>query len=243
MPEPSPDTPSEPSVRASRQAGLARLLMTFSLTLIGLAFVAIPSLQAPPGAETARQGALAQLRSLIAAQRTWQKEARIDVDGDGVGEFGALSELAGGRTPRLAGEASLPALLPVGFSDEGPSERLRLGSFLFELWLPAKGGGWVGGRELAERHEEIDTDAAERRWCAFAWPAYRVGSSEGQDCFFVDAGGEIYRCADEASEWGGIRRVPHPGCLLSTGCEVAEAMRPPAARLRDGAGRLWVWQH
>ncbi len=243
MPDPSSTSARESFVRDSRQVGLLRFLLTFSLTLLGLGFVAIPRFGSPLSPESARQAALAELRSIVEAQNRWQAEARVDVDGDGVGEFAALFELAGKASPRLKGEGSFAASLPLSFSDEGPNKRLRVGSYLFELWLPAKGGGWISARKLGELHDDIDVDAAEQRWCAFAWPTHRVFPAEGPDCFFVDARGEIYGCVDEATHWGGLRRVPHPGLLPSTPYSSGDTPRRLPARFRDGAGRSWVWHY
>lgn len=100
-------------------------------------------------AQTGRS-AVSTLRTVHWAQGIFRQSAYVDVDGNGVGEFGTLAQ--------LAGEADLP-----GGGRVPSSLLLRPGATIVGELLEA--GGYCFRADLPE-----DTHGRERSFVAWAWP-------------------------------------------------------------------------
>lgn len=235
------EAPEEELVASPRRTGLARLLMTVSLTLMALAFVAIPSFQSPSTPEAEMQLAVAALRHLHEQQLRFADAALADVDGDGRGEFGSLSELSG-AVPVRGGEQWLdPPWISTRFAAEREQGALRRGNYHYEVWLPAVGGAWIPGREATHAPARIDTDRAERYFLIYAWPAARFARDELVRAFLIDAAGEVYGCTYANEAWLGRRRVPHPLLVPGTGIARDEGERLRPRRWQSTEGAVWEW--
>lgn len=138
--------------------------------------------------------AIATLKNVASSQAQLHDAVAIDVDGDGRGEYGWLAELAGAvpvrAGPRQEPHRLTPPLLSASFAavrDGG----VRRSGYVFAVFLPGVGGTWLG--EAAHGGGEgrhVDTDAAEQRWLAYAWP--QVPGVSGKRVFCRDENGGLW---------------------------------------------------
>ncbi len=152
--------------------------------------------------------AASTLRTIRSSAAHFQSIAGIDLDNDGIGEFGVLQELSGAVALRTASDGSSvggsvldPIVLSAAFRSVNANAEVARSGYLFKVFLPGKGGFAVGegvGAVLAAG-STIDTDLAERTWCAYAWPiAYGF---TGRRTFFVNQEG-IITAKDDAGTSG-----------------------------------------
>ena len=221
---------------------LKRFLVGGGLVLAPLAALPLGLLLLTPEEVTAPSGDRVPelLAELHRAQIAFRAEARVDLDGDGVGEAGFLSELAGTRSLRGV-RGSWPALL--GWDSQAPrgSSVVHLG-YRFRLALPALGGGFTQGPERA-----ADPDQSEVSYFVHAWPNERA---PGETRVYVQDGeGHIWVHADGSGLWRGAAGAPPLNAGLSTGASTTSAADRgphgaktigPAARV-DAQGRRWSY--
>ena len=112
----------------------------------------------------------------------------MDLDGDGVGEIGTLGELTGfdALRGRAANGRFDPPILPPSIRPTGPHGTAARAGYLFRVYLPGRSGAWL---RVDEDAGERDVDAAEARWCAFAWPAHH--DAETTRTFRIDETGRV----------------------------------------------------
>jgi len=160
------------------------------------------------------RSAVQSLRAIAAAETQAHDSAVIDTDGDGIGEFGYLAELAGRVALRSSSPSGIrklfPALLPRELGELNESGAVETSGYFVALVLPGArerdrtpglpevaGGNWIAGGPLPQ------ADAAERLWCAYAWPV-EAGVS-GTRAFFVDQEDRVLQAADG---YGGAGNAP-----------------------------------
>jgi len=198
-----------------------------------VAAIAIPNLLAAKlsANETA---AIATLRNLTSAQAMTQGSGKIDVDGDGIGEFGTFLEMTG-TVPLRAGKGPGPRLSPSYLSQSlsgvQPSGIVTKSGYVYVIYLPdASGKGWV--------HETgpsgtltgpVNVDAAETHWCAYAWPIAR--GNTGNRCFFVNQEGDVLQSANDVARHQGVTVPVPPESALCRG--------NPAVGTVGADGDLW----
>ena len=192
---------------------------------------------APPedGSATRERRVLATLRDLVEVQRRVRDLRVTDADGDGVGEFLSLAELAGARSLRgRAARLSPPLLDPVwGELVEGCARRE---GYLFRLCLSDSKGrlhpeALEGGSPRA-----ADPDGTEAGWVVYAWPE----SGQGR-AFVVDQTGEVFASDNEAlrGPYGGLVSTPAPHAAYGEE-DLRRRSERSVRRGRDGA--IWVRQ-
>jgi hypothetical protein len=171
--------------RARRLAYLALSAATL-LSMVGFTrFVlseAIPGVIAGGQAAATKQ-ALAFARSVITAQDHVRQTAALDHDGDGVGSAVGLPALAGLR-PLRNGSWLKPSPLylrkdQIVDSPEGPL--VRNGAYLYKLCLPTRAGKFVANPQP----EDVDDEAAEKRYLLYAWPSV-FGAGGPKQALFLD---------------------------------------------------------
>ncbi len=154
--------------------------------------------------------ALETLKAIATAQRECRKQAVIDEDYDGLGEYGGLVELsgsAGGRMERPLRNALLPRRLGQ-LNNKGEYSR---GGYLYRVYLPGKGGAAIGESARGFGTGQFDPNLAEDFWCVYAWPADRSGGRT----YFLGQDGDILVTDD--ARYGGRGRGPKPGAALRSG--------------------------
>jgi len=145
----------------------------FKLPLSLLAFVTLTQVSgsAPPTAlADAERHAVRTLRQIHTAQLAFRSAGWVDLDGDSIGHFGWLAELAG-AVPVTGSSTPVPppAPLPPAFGKIDANGYLSLREYFYVMVLPdgsgapnseAAGGGSPGG---------IWGDASERAFACYAW--------------------------------------------------------------------------
>lgn len=142
--------------------------------------------------------AIATLKNLSSAQSQLQASGAQDANGNGSGEYGFFGELSGAAPLRNAEPAQRVRLTPPVLSaafQRVEQGRVHRGGYVFELWLPAVGGGWISERELAAGRQ-VDADAAETLWMCYAWP--ESPGSTGVRSFLVNHSGDILMARGDA---------------------------------------------
>jgi hypothetical protein len=152
--------------------------------------------------------AIATLRALSSAQAMLVESAAIDEDKDGAGEYGFLGELSGGRTLRGRRERLEPPVLSSAFAaleDDGDGDAVvQRSGYWYQVWLPTRTGTAVTERANPSGAVKVHPDAAERAWCAYAWPV--EPGATGRRVFFVNQEGELLAFDNPGGHFGGLQR-------------------------------------
>lgn len=132
--------------------------------------------------------AIATLRNVTAAQAQIQACSCIDRDQDGIGEFAGFMEMSGGGAGRMS-RALRPPVLSRAFQKVDPNGVVVRSGYCFQVWLPGRDGAFVAEGERGFTEDSgVDPEAAERVWCAYAWP---VEEGSGKRVFFVSQEGDV----------------------------------------------------
>jgi prepilin-type N-terminal cleavage/methylation domain-containing protein len=173
---------------------LIELMIVVAIIAI-IAAIAIPNLLAArlSGNESS---AIASLRTVATCQAQFQVTAKVDVDGDGTGEFGFLRELTGAAALRTNADGTTTGLVLTPPSLGGAfrilsanGEVVRSG-YHFRMFLPGAGGDAVGELPTGAFTGAVVTDESEVHWVCYGWPAYR--GLTGQRTFVVSQHGDLY---------------------------------------------------
>lgn len=206
--------------------------------------------------------AIATLRNLVSAEGMFQGRPNVDLDGDGIGEFGTFREMTGsvplrappGTPPRVLAPPMLSASL-AGVTTEG---WVAKSGYAFALFLPRKGGGWVretgevragpAGTETGCRGGSgaapggtgvsaegiVDPDRAEREWVAIAWP--RMVGRGSRRVFLVTASGNVLQAANQREISCGTVLPEGPADVLPPGWKPGDEV---AGGYRARSGEEW----
>jgi hypothetical protein len=166
----------EPVDRAAMQRRRRRRRLAGIVFAIG-ALLAVAGLMSGPKRVRSRIHAnewatITTLRNLSRAQSQLQASVAQDADGNGSSEFGFFGELSGAAPLRNTEGTQRVPMRPPGLSAAfQPAEdgRVYHCGYVFEMWLPAVGGGWVRERDVAQGRQ-VDAAAAETMWLCYAWP-------------------------------------------------------------------------
>jgi len=160
------------------------------------------------GRDAVEQRAVSRLRDVLFAEDALRKAAWIDPDRDGVGSAALLSELCGGPPARGQPERS-NAVLTCGELVETPiGLAAQLAGYLFVVCVPGTDGRWRGRAAAAgpggdPSSGQIDEEAAERHFIAYAWPE----AAHFERAFYLDQDENI-RTALLPAAAGSARAVP-----------------------------------
>ena len=202
--------------------------------------------------ESNEKRAVAGLLAIWKAQERLREGVYIDVDQDGVGEYGTLAELAG-----LTGvRAGLLPGDPVGadFSVRGaPLPRAlldpRLGGvdvlgfairdgYAFMVFLPGTESFWGFASEWGPPPavfltEPVAVDVSENAWCAYAQPT--VSGETGFHRYFINQDGTVFESANDTARYQGTN-TPITGYSAFTGIGITS---PVADGEQGNDGDYW----
>ena len=176
--------------------------------LIVVAIIAILAAMAIPKLLSARLAAneavaISTLRTLSTAQAAFRASGALDTDGDGVGEFGYIAELAGSVPMRvckagapaagLANDYLKPSILGEGMGIVLNGLVARSG-YYYQLWLPdaVYGGIQEEAAGGCTAGPFPDPNCSEVAWSCYAWPMDADGT--GKRCFFINQEGDLLGC-------------------------------------------------
>jgi hypothetical protein len=159
--------------------------------------------------------AIATLKNISSSQSHLQACGVLDVDQDGMGEYGFFGELSG-RTPVRGGkEAMRPAPLSEAYGAV-QGGRLVRGGYVFQIFLPDRDGKGVAEDDTggdAANDNGVDPQAAENAWCCYAWPEQR--GAGGRRTFFVDQRGDVLATDGAVLAYEGGRVAPESGAAFA----------------------------
>jgi hypothetical protein len=208
--------------------GPVRLWANSAIVLSGLlatgAFVGFVLHEAIPGViaggnQDAHKRAIGFLRSLVVAEDRMRTKAWLDADADLIGSAGTFAELSGLQPLRNARDMDgFPLFLkPDQVEETSDGTVVVKGGYLFKLCLPKRGGGWITAGPLTE----VDEEAGERSFEAYAWPhSFSAGSP--QEVFFIDAYERILRYAPKGPaplRYQGTSDGPPCGAIQAAGAD------------------------
>jgi len=186
--------------------------------------------------------AIATLRNLASCQAQVQSGSRIDVDGDGIGEYGTFAELTGTAGVRTSADASTrgarmsPPVLSPALANVDANGIVTKSGYCFRIHLPVKGGAAGHEKRPADPFTSaVDTDRAEVRWCAYAWPVAKGNS--GTRAFYVDETGNVYQCANDRAGYSGLTRGPAFDAAFAPGGK--PGWGAPIAGATGSDGEVW----
>lgn len=175
------------------------------------------------------------MRKILGAQSEFQASAHCDANGDGAGRYGFFRELA--VAPRLQPTAQFPAeaygtpALPREFQ-RIEAGRVHARGYVFEMFLPARGGGWVSERDPAAA-QRVDERLATTHWLCYAWPEW--WGTSGKWVYVATAGGSLLFSQNADGRCDG-ERGPRPGA----GFLAPEVGSATAAMVADCHGEVWI---
>jgi prepilin-type N-terminal cleavage/methylation domain-containing protein len=193
---------------------LIELMIVIAIIAI-IAAIAIPNLLAAKLSANETAG-IATLRNLASCQAQIQTSGKIDVDNDGIGEYGTFLEMTGTAQVRKAtdwstkGTQVAPAILSPALAGVDANGFVTKSGYAFMIFLPddATQALFVhekSGPALAGGSGKIGTDMAETTWCSYAQPVARGNS--GNRRFFVNQSGDVMQSANEVAKAQGTTTV------------------------------------
>jgi hypothetical protein len=187
-----------------RERGVHTLELTIAAAIVLLAASRAAPDEDGAGIEANETSAVAALEAIRAAQERFKAARVVDLDGDGVGEYGLLRELTRAMCARAdpfaavcGGHPEDPLLDPTYMDtvkygppgEKSPSGEIARGGYLFRVLLPGEAGDGIAERWDSPLGAAVDTDLAETTWCCYAWPkSYGV---TGRRAFFINQTGTI----------------------------------------------------
>lgn len=168
----------------------------------------------------------------------------IDQDGDGMGEFAFLGEMAGAdRLPGTGIRLDTAPHAPLWVRDRDPDGRASQHGYYFHLWLPTGAGKAIPeGRANAREQVAADADGQEARFACYAWPIER--GVTGRRAFCVVPGAHVYATEAATHAYSGRLVVPRPDAAFDRRGPCPENLDAPIALADEGRtacdGNQWV---
>ncbi len=182
--------PADPSRRRRRRRQLGVIVFVVVALLAAGGAVVWPRM-VRSRINANESAAMATLKNLSSGQAQLQASGAQDANCNGNGEFGFFGEMSGAAPLRNAeAKHRVPMSPPVVSAafQRVQQGRVHRGGYVFEMWLPAVGGGWISEHELAAGRE-VDAAAAETMWMCYAWP--ESPGSTGVRTFLMNQAGYL----------------------------------------------------
>jgi hypothetical protein len=186
--------------------------------------------------------ARATLLNLGSAQVQFQRSLAVDLDGDGLGEFGTFGEMTATSGVRsdagaaVRGSRVRPAVLSPSLSNTNSSGTVTKAGYCFRVYLPANDHAAAReGRSDRPFSRAVNTDLAEKKWVAYSWPV-AYGNS-GNLAFVTDWTGALYECDNAKTKWQGSSTGPSFDAAFPVGGKAWTRVITAGAKSRSG--QVW----
>ena len=152
--------------------------------------------------------AIGSLKSISVGEEQFKDAACVDQDGDRIGEYGFLSELAGTLPCRISREqfkASpfIPMVLGT-LKEMGISQK---SGYCFKVYIPGGPGSALSDVEGWTRPGEKGlADLQETSFIVYAWPI--TAGRYGPRAFVIDSQGQPYAFANSDGRYSGLLQTP-----------------------------------
>jgi len=237
----------------SRSTGLVLSeILLIVLVLCVIVFFALPPYVQFVQSEPQRNAVLF-LKSVQACQGLFQKEALVDMDGNGIGRFGFFQELSGtmqqhfSSKPDTAGaQSNEGAFKPLRYDRMTDSGVVVHEGYCFRLFLPVRKAPDQSVEFLTESKGRLPEttrpgrEAGEEMWMCYAWP---LGFSARTDhAFYACQQGPVYHTQidpDDALVYEGPDDGPAPDTLYAHAAAQIELPGQTPESVR-GAGKTWL---
>ncbi len=178
-----------------RLSGLTRAELAAAVVIVAaLASVAVPAaMYRRILADEA--SAVAALHDVADAQARFQAAAYVDVNENGIGEYGFFRELSGAVGPRQTSNGSAtgaplnPPLLAREFRRIDRRGEVTRSGYVFKMFLPGAAEIGVQETRVGAFAVPLDSELCESMWGCYAWPAKH--GVTGDRTFFVDQDVEV----------------------------------------------------
>jgi len=182
-----------------------------------IASIAIPNLLSAR-LNTNESAAIATLRNVISAQSQVHSQVAIDVDMDGIGEYGYFAEMAGTVTIRCdaASPAVLlsPAVLSSSLGIVDGNGYVNKSGYYFLMYIPDSAclpypeqpNGGDGGAAQGWAAVPGGCDPSEDFWACYAWPISRGNS--GNRAFMSNHRGDVLQTSNQIQQYTSLTAVP-----------------------------------
>jgi hypothetical protein len=215
-------------------------------SFIGVGALAMATAVVVPGLMRSRIGsneasAIGSLKAICVGQEQFKSACAVDLNSNGVGEYGFLQELAGTspcRTPGgLKGQMfQASPYIPRILGTTDAQGRSAKAGYYFKVFLPGKteahsseGGVPAGDPELAAKQEGT--------WCVYAWPQSQGRS--GVRTFFIDARGQPYATSGGRMQYSGDNGPAANAAFAPDGPNPKNLEGPLAERKPGSDGNFW----
>lgn len=199
------------------------------------ASVAIPKLLEARN-DANETAAIANLRAICSAQAQFQAAGVLDVDGDGMGEYGTFAQMSG-AVALPSGEMLEPPVLSKTFRkvERGCVEK---SGYLYRVTLPGRGGKPVSEMATGGMPATVDHDDAEIAFTVYAWPKT---AQSGTRCFMVDQEGDVWEAATSGGfiPFLGFEQMPEPDSAYAKEGTIRGAAVDGQGMRRGPRGEAW----